>query len=101
MFQITNKVKKKFGDIQRGAQNTMLGKMITLMATDTHAQGNIVGFYVYIALAVVLGLQFALPVIQSAVATANVTGTALTLLNNFPLFLVLGIAILLLKPVTG
>ncbi len=101
MFQVTDKVRKAFKEMGNEAK---LRDGINSLVTDESAQGGIVGFYVYAAIAVVLGLQFAQPVIDSAVnggGVKNVSGAASTLMSNFNLFLIIGLALILLKPVTG
>ncbi len=104
-----DKLFKAFGDVQRGAKTGVIADMITRAVAfneDERAQGSIMGFYVQIALAVILGLQFALPVVDSAVNTNtsaynNLTPTAKTLAQNFGLFIILGLAVMILRPAMG
>lgn len=64
--------------------------------------GGIVGFFIGAMIAVIVALQVTWPVIDQVLnvgnATANMTGAAVTLLGLIPLFLVLSVVMIFIRP---
>ena len=52
--------------------------------------GGMVGGVVAIVIGIIMLINVLLPTAQDSIGDANVTGTALTILNLYPLFIVLG-----------
>lgn len=70
---------------------------------NTRAQeGGYISFFIMCMLAVIIALQVTLPVIDSALnydnATANMSSAAQTLLTMIPLFTVLALLMIFIRP---
>lgn len=62
----------------------------TLWGDIMAKMGGIVGGVVGIVIGIIMLINVLLPTTQDSVSTANVTGTASTILDLYPLFIVLG-----------
>jgi len=72
-------------------------------AHDTKAQGGIVGFFIGAMIAVIIALQVTWPVIDeilngSGNITANLSGPAASLVELIPLFLILTLVMVFVRP---
>jgi len=70
---------------------------------DTKAQGGIVGFFIGAMIAVIIALQVTWPVIDeilngSGNITANLSGPASSLVELIPLFLILTLVMVFVRP---
>lgn len=55
---------------------------------------SLVGAALGIVILAIIVLDVAIPVVQDAIATANLTGTTLTIANLIPMFFVLGLFVM-------
>ena len=73
------------------------------MLADIKAQGGIVGFFIGAMIAVIIALQVTWPVIDQVLnssdnITANLSGPAASLVELIPLFLVLTLVMVFVRP---
>ncbi len=73
------------------------------MLADSKAQGGIVGFFIGAMIAVIIALQVTWPVIDQVLnssdnITANLSGPAASLVELIPLFLVLTLVMVFIRP---
>lgn len=61
--------------------------------------GGVTNYVLGIVILIIVVAAVAIPVIQDTLATANITGTAGTILSYVPLFLALLIFVLVVKPI--
>jgi hypothetical protein len=70
--------------------------------SNQSAQGGIVSFFIGAMIACIIALQVTWPVIDQAIntgnATANLSSSAVTLVNLVPLFLVLSLVMIFIRP---
>lgn len=82
----------------------MKGLISKLQATQTslesnnRAQTNLVGLFIGLMIAAIVAVQVFIPVVQDAIASANVTGTTATILDLLPMFAALLLLIALASP---
>lgn len=69
----------------------------TYNSTD-RAQTNLVGLFIGLMIAAIVAVQVFIPVVQDAIATANVSGTTATILDLLPMFAALLLLIALASP---
>lgn len=80
----------------------MITKLKHILA-DIKAQGGIVGFFIGAMIAVIIALQVTWPVIDNVLnsgdnITANLSGPAASLVELIPLFLVLTLVMVFVRP---
>ena len=74
------------------------------MLADVKAQGGIVGFFIGAMIAVIIALQVTWPVVDGvlngdgAASMANMSGAAQSLVELIPLFLVLTLVMVFIRP---
>lgn len=77
MIRLKKKVKDRLLKAdKRGFSNTLLGGVIGLLVS------------------VIMVFDVAIPVVKNAIVTANLTGTSLTIANLIPMFMVLGVFVM-------
>jgi len=69
-------------------------RMAAFAADDRAFSTSLVGAALGIVILAIVVLDVAIPVVTSAISTANLTGTTLTIANLIPMFLVLGLFVM-------
>lgn len=76
-----------------------LRKTLAKLKRDDKAQGNLTGLMVGIAVAAIVGIGVAIPIINDVIASSNVSGITSTVLDFIPIMLGLLIFVAAASPI--
>jgi len=76
-----------------------LRKALAKLKRDDKAQGNLTGLMVGIAVAAIVGIGVAIPIINDVIASSNVSGITSTVLDFIPIMLGLLIFVAAASPI--
>lgn len=65
---------------------------------DNRAQTNLVGLFIGMMIAAIVGVQVVIPILNDAINGSNVTGTTETILGLLPMFIALMLLVGMASP---